>query len=568
MIVTAKARWILMLAFVAIVYGLFAKHVLLIRVAVTILIWIGLEWAAFRYHADFAIKRMTLERSVSDRQGEAKVLWATRSTSVSTKLRSSTPWLMSFLPTARVTAHDLLPTGLELVDGENGCRFLSGQHDSIRLKFSIRPAAPGMVRFSGVRFVLEDLHGFFVAERFRYLPRNMRVMPLALTHGTITTVRKRANVLPPPGVHTVGRAGLGSELLEIREYQPGDPPRSIAWKVSARRDELMSKQFETEVPVRCQMLVDMSRAVRLGYPGPCLGGRLVSIASTIAFTLTAQRDPVGVSMFNGDEIQIVQSSASRKAALRTVDTLCTALDKPIAPVGTASPHAIRQLIRSGFDVARMRYPEAMQYAEGSLASWWPSRTITRIRRRLAAVLTNHYELEETAMGELEGNDEFMSYWLQRFHTEHGAPYTGELYDKDGKYLFADKQKIEQLAQLLRRYASRGRDNELFVILAELTSSDYDLAPLVDAIKFAKARHHRVAVLVAWPARMPGPTSAAQSSLDNQNLYTTQRKQEQAYARLRSEFGKLAVPISTAAHDNASVMVLNQLEILRSGRTVS
>lgn len=566
MIVTAKARWILVLCFIAAVFGLATKQILLVRVAVATLIWIGLEWAVFRYRADFFLRQLSFDRTVSDRQGNAKVLWETRTTRVSTKLRYATR-NFTVLPPIRAAVHDLLPTGLELVDGDNGCSFLLGQDDAIDLKFRIRPAAPGMVRFNGLHFVLEDMHGFFLAERFHFAPRELRVMPLAMTRGTISTIRKRANVLPPPGVHVVGRAGLGSELLEIREYQPGDPPRSIAWKVSARRDELMSKQFETEVPVRCQLLVDMSRSVRLGYPGPCLGGRLVSLASTIAFTLTSHRDPVGVSMFDGDQIRIVQTSASRKAALRMVDTLCVALDKPIAPVGISSD----RLIRSGFDVARIRYPEAMQYAEGSLSSWWPSRTITRIRRRLAAVLANHYQLNEMAMGELVANDDVMSHWLQRFHTDHGAPYTGELYDKHGNYLFEDKQKIEQLAQLLRRNASRGRDNELFVILAELTSTNYDLKPLVEAIKFAKARHHRVAVLLAWPGQMPGPSSVGtRRSLDGviDNLLSAQRKQEQAYVRLRGELGRLAVPISTAADENAATIVLTQLEILRSGRAVA
>ena len=39
---------------------------------------------------------------------------------------------------------------------------------------------------------------------------------------------------------------------------PGDPPRTIAWKVSARRDRLITKEFESEVPVRCTLFLDTS----------------------------------------------------------------------------------------------------------------------------------------------------------------------------------------------------------------------------------------------------------------------------------------------------------------------
>lgn len=37
----------------------------------------------------------------------------------------------------------------------------------------------------------------------------------------------------------------GDELAALRAYHPGDPPRNIAWKASARRDELLVKEFET-----------------------------------------------------------------------------------------------------------------------------------------------------------------------------------------------------------------------------------------------------------------------------------------------------------------------------------
>src|SRR5439155_22878703 len=52
----------------------------------------------------------------------------------------------------------------------------------------------------------------------------------------------------------------------LRDYLPGDPPKTIAWKVSARRDRLITKEFESEVPVRCTLFVDISHSVRVGPP--------------------------------------------------------------------------------------------------------------------------------------------------------------------------------------------------------------------------------------------------------------------------------------------------------------
>src|SRR5204862_2682314 len=79
---------------------------------------------------------------------------------------------------------------------------------------------------------------------------------------------KRFNLLPPPGVHRLRRPGSGSELLDLRDYRPGDPPKRIAWKASARKGKLITREFESEVPIRCTLFVEASDAVRLGPAAP------------------------------------------------------------------------------------------------------------------------------------------------------------------------------------------------------------------------------------------------------------------------------------------------------------
>ncbi|MHB8678689.1 MAG: DUF58 domain-containing protein [Rudaea sp.] len=64
-------------------------------------------------------------------------------------------------------------------------------------------------------------------------------------------VYPRLETNPPPlpqhgarAQREADRSG-GDELAALRTYQTGDPPRNIAWKASARRDELLVKEFET-----------------------------------------------------------------------------------------------------------------------------------------------------------------------------------------------------------------------------------------------------------------------------------------------------------------------------------
>lgn len=575
MIVRSLTRWIIALALVATAVGFQQQNFMVTRFAVACLLWIGLEWVIFRYRVDVYVRGVQAKRELRSRQGPARVLWETRPLTVLTRLdfRSADGWLPSdWLPAMHATVHDLIPSSLQNESRDVGTSFALGQEPEVTVSTRVRPSTPGTAHFSGLRLVIQDQHGFFQAERFIELAQDVRILPLAIEAGTIATTRKSKNVLPPPGEHLMPKAGMGSELMDIRDYIPGDPPRSIAWKVSARRATLMSKQFETEVPVRCQMLVDMSRSMRLGYPGPCLGGRLVSVLSSIASTLVTHRDQVGLSIFDGEKIRIWRASAARKTMLRMIDGLTGALSEPIPPVDAP----IGEMLRAAYDIARVRYPEATGHAERRLSTFIPARVVYRMKMRMAAILCNHYGLDEAAMGELvddERSSGSLSYWLQRFLTDHGSPYTGPLFDSEGNYLFDDHGKIEQLAKLVRRVAMRGRDNELILIAAELTDADYDLSELTRAIRFARARHHRVAILLAWPPNMPtpkdeinldvvlkyGPNGATESVLEK-------RQKQHAFLRIRSEMGKLRVPVAIATADVATNLVLSQLEILRMGRT--
>ena len=375
--------------------------------------------------------------------------------------------------------------------------------------------------------------------------------------------------MPPPGIHSISKAGAGSELLEIRDYVAGDPPKSVAWKVSARRDTLMTKQFETEVPIRCQVFVDLARGTRLGYPGPCLAGRMIEVVASVSNLLISLRDAVGISIFDGHHIRITQPSANRRAQLQMMNMLASCMDEPLAPVATS----LDRILPAAFDVAHTRYPDAMYDAlTAQRGRFFPQRTQRRIRQCLAAIIVAHYSLDEGAMGDLVMDDREMSYWLQRFLSDHRVPYRGDRYDRLGVYLFDDRAKIGQLSRMITHASAHSRDSELFLVCAELCDVQYDLGPLMHAIKLVVARGHRVAVLCAWPPGMPHDDDPVRletlllESADNWDARLELRQRINAFHRIRNELARLRVPVALASEDQAIPLVAAQLEIVRSRRT--
>jgi uncharacterized protein (DUF58 family) len=86
------------------------------------------------------------------------------------------------------------------------------------------------------------------------LPQRVTVRPrvLELRHEV------RAQLIPS-FEHTArsrNRVGPGDEFYALREYEPGDPIRSIAWRASARRDTLLVRQNAAPAPPRISISLE------------------------------------------------------------------------------------------------------------------------------------------------------------------------------------------------------------------------------------------------------------------------------------------------------------------------
>src|ERR687895_1398002 len=102
------------------------------------------------------------------------------------------------------------------------------------------------------------------------------------------------------GLHRSPRKGFSVEFAEFRPYMPGDDLRYIDWKIAARADRWMVKQFEEETNLRATIVLDVSRSMAWsGAPT-----RLTKLAyaerlcAAIALLLIRQRDAVGLVRYD------------------------------------------------------------------------------------------------------------------------------------------------------------------------------------------------------------------------------------------------------------------------------
>ncbi len=102
------------------------------------------------------------------------------------------------------------------------------------------------------------------------------------------------------GLHRSPRRGFSVEFAEHRQYQPGDDPRYIDWKLLGRTDRLHVKQFEEETNLRAMLVVDASAS--MGWRGD--EERLTKLdyaarlAGALALVLLRQHDAAGLVTFD------------------------------------------------------------------------------------------------------------------------------------------------------------------------------------------------------------------------------------------------------------------------------
>jgi uncharacterized protein (DUF58 family) len=120
------------------------------------------------------------------------------------------------------------------------------------------------------------------------------------------------------GSHVAAQRGDGIEFADLRPFLPGDRPRSINWRATARRGGLMVNQRHPERATDVVLFLDSFLDVR-GPTGSTLD-QAVGAAASLAAAYLRQRDRVGLVSFGGF-VQWLQPGSGQAALYRLLDTL-------------------------------------------------------------------------------------------------------------------------------------------------------------------------------------------------------------------------------------------------------
>lgn len=172
--------------------------------------------------------------------------------------------------------------------------------------------------------------------RLGLLARILR-FPLA---GSTTVVPSLANVrrfrllamqhrLQDVGVRALRRRGEGRSFAGLREYVPGDDPRNIDWKATARHNHMMLREYTIERSQTVVALVDCGRAMTQMAGEFARIEHVLSAALLLTDVAAVSGDHVGALAFD-DVVRAFVPPQRGRAALGVVREALSGIDASMA----------------------------------------------------------------------------------------------------------------------------------------------------------------------------------------------------------------------------------------------
>jgi len=192
--------------------------------------------------------------------------------------------------------------------------------------------------------------------------------------------------------------GNGIDLVDLREYQPGDDVRAIDWNVTARMDTPYVREYVEDREVSAWFLLDLSPSVDFGSVDTERVKRtvLIDFVATLARVLTRRGNRVGAILYDTEVERVLPARGGRDQVLRMIDDLLRQPRLTHAPFTDLGP-----LLQAGNNAVKRRSLVFVISDFISLPGW--ERPLSLLNRRhevLAVRLTDPREVELPDVGPL------------------------------------------------------------------------------------------------------------------------------------------------------------------------
>jgi uncharacterized protein (DUF58 family) len=197
-------------------------------------------------------------------------------------------------PVERLEVVLVVPDGLAVASGEAAQSVRLGRDDVRRLELRLRCARWGNYEVGDVRVRARDRLGLMTWEARLDRSSRLRVYP---SPETLRRIVRPVSTQLFTGNEVARQKGEGMEFADLRPFAPGDRVRSINWRATARRGDLVVNERHPERNADVILFLDTFADARAG--GRSTLDMAVRATASLAARYLERRDRVGLVSFGG-----------------------------------------------------------------------------------------------------------------------------------------------------------------------------------------------------------------------------------------------------------------------------
>jgi uncharacterized protein (DUF58 family) len=168
---------------------------------------------------------------------------------------------------------------------------------NVLLNYFLTPKERGEYNFGNLNIYAETKLGF-VSRRFKF--QNNDILPSypSFIHLRKYEIMALQNEFLLGGIKKIRKLGHTMEFEQIKEYVQGDDIRTINWKATGKRNQLMINQFQDEKSQRIFMLIDKGRTMQMPFNGLSLLDYSINATMALSHIILKKSDRAGMMTFS------------------------------------------------------------------------------------------------------------------------------------------------------------------------------------------------------------------------------------------------------------------------------
>lgn len=188
--------------------------------------------------------------------------------------------------------------------------------ESQTINYELKPVKRGEYEFGSLNIFVSSAIGLINRRFTIHQPAKVPVYPsyIQMRKYQLMAISNR---LTEVGVKKVRRLGHSMEFEQVKEYVQGDDYRTLNWKATARKGELMVNNFTDEKSQQVYSIIDKGRVMKMPFDGMSLLDHAINASLVLSNVALLKQDKAGLITF-GEQIGAFLTANSRPVQMESI----------------------------------------------------------------------------------------------------------------------------------------------------------------------------------------------------------------------------------------------------------